>query len=177
MKDNDKFVFYKRSNQGNEPMSFEEIDSAFSKKHGNISKLNLIYFYISAISQLYANPYATPGEHGEVHFPLQVLDPTVLDNLIADLYPILHRDKELLEHLQKVSIGFRAACSIMASIQMEVAFEGQKAIARFNQSIRQKFHLFAPSLPIILKILQQRYGIFGPIAWGIGNEQGKEKAK
>ena len=98
---NDGRCFAKRTNKGNEPMSYEEIRLAFLQYYEKRLKLQLLKAELDNIKKhtedLIIPPHAASTQPAMGDFSL-----TVLETVLADTYTILAGNQELLDALAEV---------------------------------------------------------------------------
>jgi len=161
------FLFYKRTNKGNVPMAFAEIEKAYASKLSVIAKLKLIHLEISVFAMLMSAPSGKVVEIGKifkkkrVEYSLVAWNPSLLENAICDLYPIIDEDAELLDHLSKIILVSRVITSIMSLFPLRLKLETdmKKTVEEYNTSISKRWNLVRPSINRVLSILKERYGI------------------
>ena len=95
--DRDKRYFWKRTNAGCEQMTLEEIRALFLDTEGRRRLVALLYWHIQTfrITAELAKTLST----GKVPPPSPDID--VIDQIIPDLWPLLHGDPELVDLLLK----------------------------------------------------------------------------
>jgi hypothetical protein len=153
-----KFLFYKRTNKGNEPMTFMEVDRAFAIKSTVISKLTLLHLQLSNILTMAKNIYATQRVEGGFNYPILGPDPTLLEATISDLYPILCEDNELLLHLNRITIAAKVVSKEIANLPFEI-IKVKKPFEAYNSSVQPRKELLEAEIAEAFRILGQKYGI------------------
>jgi len=161
------FLFYKRTNQGNVHMAFAEIERAYAAKLGVIAKLKLIHLEISVFAMLMSDPFAKVVKSGKVFkkkrvdYSLVAWNPSLLENAICDLYPIIDEDAELLDYLRKITLisGVMAGIMSLFPLRLKLETDMEKTVEEYNTSIRKRWNLVSPSVNRVLVILKERYGV------------------
>lgn len=93
--------FTKRTNQGNEGMTIEEIRSAFLGLYEKRLKLQLLHAELAALKENAQSAYMT-GEEIEERYSLVSFDVHVIESILADTYSITASDSELLQALAQI---------------------------------------------------------------------------
>jgi len=89
--------FWKRTNKGNDPMTYEEIRMAFHNYEERVEKLKLLYIeLLSNFEQLSSMKIEDPSG---TKYSLMTLDSTVINSLLTDLFTIIGRNKKLVRIL------------------------------------------------------------------------------
>jgi hypothetical protein len=153
-----KFLFYKRTNKGNEPMTFLEIDREFAIKSTVISKLTLLHVQLSNILTMVKDIYATQRVEGGFSYPILGPDPALLEVTISDLYPILCEDGELLFHLNRITIAAKAVSKLIANLPFEI-IKVKKPFEAYNSSVQPRKEALEVEITEAFRILGQKYGI------------------
>lgn len=127
--------FYKRTNQGNEPMSHEEIRLAFLSRHERTRKLRMLIRtlgdYLPAVAGL---KLPAPASDGSVPMSLCDLNVGILDVLMSDLYVLLpDEDKELWPNLRELRDRAQSINEVMKLFRMRY-FGGMLPVERVIES-------------------------------------------
>ena len=93
--------FTKRTNQGNEGMTIEEVRSGFLGLYEKRLKLQLLHAELAALKQNAKSAYIT-GEDIEDQYSLVSFDVHVIESILADTYSITASDSELLQALAQI---------------------------------------------------------------------------
>lgn len=153
-----KFAFYKRTNKGNEPMTFLEVDMAFATKSAVVSKLTLLHSELARFTSLLNNALATPRKEGGFDYPIIGPDPTLLQVIISDLYPLIHKDKELLLHLTRLTMASRAVNNEITQIPLRMIMV-KKAFEEYNISVSPRIKIMKTEISEIFRILEHKYEV------------------
>ena len=157
-KEKGRFAFYKRTNKGNEPMTFLEVDMAFATKSGVVSKLTLLHSELGRFTSLLNNALATPNKEGGFTYPSIGPDPTLLQVITSDLYPLIHKDKELLLHLTRLAMASRAVNNEIVQIPLRMIMV-KKAFEEYNISVSPKIEIMKTEISEIFRILEHKYEV------------------
>jgi len=131
--------FYKRTNQGNEPMSYGEIVDAFNYRDHLRSKLTFLSSQLSNIEYLLPHIYSTLVDKEHYSHPLVVLDYNLLDALLADLYPIVRNDTELLHSISRLKFMCMTTNGLISKLPWELAQRPQEEVAEeYNRNIGER---------------------------------------
>lgn len=93
--------FVKRTNRGNEPMSYEEIRLAFLQYYEKRLKLQLLKAELENIKK-HAEELIMPAWDAAKKFGMGEFSLTVIETVLADTYTILAEQHELLELLGEI---------------------------------------------------------------------------
>jgi hypothetical protein len=157
-----RFVFYKRTNQGNIPMTFAEIDKAFAIKAGVVGKLTLLHWQIVVILRFLKLMKDTTYDRKTKTLRYSLIGPdnTLLDVAICDLYPLIRDDAELLSILSRISVSSRVMRAIIDDLRMRTPWIGtEEALTEYHNSIHNKLPILEGDIGAVLKILEDRYGV------------------
>ncbi len=100
--------FTKRTNQGNEGMTIEEVRSGFLGLYEKRLKLQLLHAELAVLKQNAQSAYIT-GAEIEDQYSLVSLDVHVIESILADTYSITASDSELLQALAQIRQVTRVA--------------------------------------------------------------------
>lgn len=92
VKKDDKWVFKKRTNEGDDNMSYDDIRLAFLHNHDRLRRVFLLKIELGEI-KYEAEQYLEINTTN----PLAKFDLSVLDSLWSDIYPIAHQSAELTD--------------------------------------------------------------------------------
>ena len=96
----DKWVFKKRTNKGNEDMSYDEIRLAFLHHHDRLRRVTLLKAELEEI-RYEAQQHLLMIDGQNTNFPAR-FELSVLDDLWSDIYPILHASPEITESITQL---------------------------------------------------------------------------
>jgi hypothetical protein len=162
-----KFLFYKRTHQGNAPMTFTELDKAFAIKAGAVGKLTLLHWQLAAIvTNLKIMKNTTYDKKTkQASGPLMGPDNILLDVAICDLFPLISDDAELLLALSRISVACRAMRVVVDEYRLRIPLSPEEAVTHFNKLFHPRLPILETSIATALKILEDRYGVkTNPIA-------------
>jgi hypothetical protein len=160
----EKRIFYKRTNKGNDFMTYEEIRMSFQSYTERREKLKLLYIeLLSNIDLLQRMKITETGD--QPSYSLITLDSTIIENLLTELYTILGSGKELI----KILLAIRNTIKIInnkAKIffsQVAMPMTNQAAIIiEHNKYINGRADFLLPLLNQALDILEKKFGLSNP---------------
>lgn len=94
--------FTKRTNKGNEDMSYEEIRMAFLQYYEKRLKLQLLHAELKNIKQHAQKDLLKEGWDMKVNFGMGEFSLTIVETVLADTYTILVEHQELLDILDQI---------------------------------------------------------------------------
>src|SRR5712692_11766159 len=94
--------FAKRTNKGNEHMSYEEIRMAFLQYYEKRLKLQLLQAELRNIKSHAENDLMIPGWATKVRFGKGEFGLTVIETVLADTYTIMAGHQELLDVITEI---------------------------------------------------------------------------
>jgi hypothetical protein len=96
--DTNKRIFWKRTNKGNEQMTYEEIRMSFLNYEERREKLKLLYVELLSNKE---NLEAMKIDATEINnfYSLITIESTIIDSMLTDLYTIIDKDQELIKLL------------------------------------------------------------------------------
>jgi len=100
--DNDGRCFAKRTNKGNEPMSYEEIRMAFLQYYEKRLKLQLLRAELSNIKRHAEKDLMIVGWEAKSKFGKGEFGLTVIETILADTYTIIGGYQELLDAIAEI---------------------------------------------------------------------------
>lgn len=167
--EDDRICFYKRTNQGNEPMSHEEIRLAFLSRHERSRKLRLLMRtladYLFAVPRLKS---PTPASDGSVPMNLTELNVGILDVLISDLYVLVpDEDKELWPNLRQLRDRAQSINEVMKLFRMRY-FSGILPVEKVIESHNKHVDALVPGfVKLIETIMTQldKHGVEGGVIY------------
>lgn len=164
----DKRIFLKRTNQGNEHMTYEEIRMSFLNYEERREKLKLLYLeLLSNIEQLKAMKIdRASDETSQIYYSLVTLDSTIISSLLTDLYTIIGKNKDLVTALftirenikvtnNKTRIFFSQAALPLSNLP-QLAKE-------HNEFINQKAEVLKPLIEKAIRILEEKFALKNPL--------------
>src|SRR5260370_460931 len=104
--------FPKRTNKGNEDMSYEEIRMAFLQYYEKRLKLQLLQAELKNIKQ-HAEDLTKTYPDAQVKFGVGEFSLTVIETVLADTYTILAEHRDLLEILDEIRNHCRVANNLL----------------------------------------------------------------
>jgi len=132
--------FPKRTNKGNEDMSYEEIRMAFLQYYEKRLKLQLLQAELKNIKQ-HAEDLTKTYPDAQVKFGVGEFSLTVIETVLADTYTILAEHRDLLEILDEIRNHCRVANNLLQMFS-PIAFpwtgnnvEPHPAIEKHNRNI------------------------------------------
>lgn len=147
--DRESCCFFKRTNRGNQQMSYAEIQEAFALKSVSIAKLTLLHTHVSEIETFLAALDRTPVAR---------LDYGLLDILVADLHPVLKRDKRLLDNIARLKLH----CNSI-NLQIDNLLANRYIAAGVTEGYTRTLDQMKPAVSRlaqgILTILRDGYGV------------------
>lgn len=150
----DRWVFKKRTNKGNENMSYDEIRRAFLHNHERLRRASLLRTELDEI-MYEASQYLEIIEGKNTNFPAR-FDLSVLDALWSDIYPVAHASTVVAEAITRL----RRLCRTVnrnADIIERWSFRGTGAVMYMNPartSNSESLHGIIASATDALKALQ-----------------------
>ena len=99
-------IFYYRTNNGNEPMSHEQIKESFLRYEDRRHKLNLLYIELLSNSKIAEELLRTAnlGIIDVLNFSPHKFEVSLLTSLLPDVYNIIYNDRETLVSLIKLRL-------------------------------------------------------------------------
>ncbi|MFC2000511.1 helix-turn-helix domain-containing protein [Chloroflexota bacterium] len=165
--EDNRLYFYKRTNQGNEPMSHEEIRLAFLSLHERTRKLRLLSRtladYLFAVQHLKS---PAPANDGSVPMSLSELNVGILDVLISDLYVLLpEEDKELWPNLRILRSQAQAINEEAKLFRMQY-FSGLLPVERVIEKHNKYVDTLVPEFVVLIQTIMtqlDRHGVGGGV--------------
>lgn len=100
--EDDKWTFPKRTNKGNETMTYEEINLAFTGYERKRARLLLIVSELEMLKKNAKEAYFEDPNRWKDEAPFADLSTSVLETAIGEVYDILLQDMRLIEALKAV---------------------------------------------------------------------------
>lgn len=167
LKEDERF-FWKRTNRGNEYMTYEEIRMSFLNYEEQREKLKLLYLeLLSNIEQLKTmKTDRASDETSRVYYSLVTLDSTVINSLLTDLYTIIGKNKDLITTLFTIRENIKVTNNktrIFFS-QMAVPLSNSRDLVKeHNEFINQKVEVLKPLIEKAIKILEEKFALKNPL--------------
>jgi hypothetical protein len=160
--EDNRLCFYKRTNQGNEPMSHEEIRLSFLNRHERSRKLRLLIRtladYLFAVPSLKS---PAPASNGSVFMTLSQLNVGILDVLISDLYVLLpDEDKELWPNLRKLRNQAQAINELMNLFRIRY-FSGILPVEKVIESHNKHLDTLIPGFVELTETIMHQLPMHG----------------
>jgi hypothetical protein len=156
--DDGKYWFCKRTNRGNEEMSYAEIEEAFTLKSQTLSKLMLLNLELANMELLLPHLQAMPLGGNKYSCPLAKLDYGLLDVLASELYPTIGTNRNLLDQIYALKIVCMVINSLIEGLPIETV-KSKNAFERYNEQMNDKVRLVSDLITAIRKILRDEYEI------------------
>jgi len=161
----DKRLFQKRTNKGNDYMSYEEIKFSFQNYQERKEKLKLLYIELLSNIELLNSMKIDDAEKENSH-SLITLDNTILNGLLIELYSSISKDKELIRILfnvrkktkiinNKIKIFFSKVSLPMTNIN--------SIVRDHNDFINTQVDNLKPILEKAIKILEFKFDLKNPL--------------
>jgi len=158
-------VFQKRTNRGNDFMSYEEIKLSFQSYQERREKLKLLYIeLLSNIEQL--NSMRVDDASKENTHSLVNLDSTILTGLLSELYTSISKDKELIRLLFTIREQTKIINNKIKIFFSEVALPITNKtilVKSHNEFINSRVDSLKPIIARALTILEYRFDLKNPL--------------
>lgn len=156
--------FWKRTNKGNDVMTYEEIRMSFHNYEERVEKLKLLYIeLLSNFEQL--NKMKVEDPSGTT-YSLMTLDSTVINSLLTDLFTIIGRNKRLV----RILFTIREQTKIMNNkIRMFYSMmaipltKKEEIVKAHNQFINQEASRLIPLVVEATNILETDFKLKNPL--------------
>lgn len=157
----EKRLFQKRTNKGNDYMSYEEIKFSFQDYQERREKLKLLYMELTLnleqVDSMKIDELSLEKKYSLIDF-----DNTIINGLLSELYSSISKDKELVKILFKIRERVK-----MINNKMRIFFSGislplsnrKEIVSEHNQYINSQIEILKPHLQDAIKILESRFGI------------------
>lgn len=161
----DKRVFWKRTNTGNEQMTYEEIRMSFRNYEERREKLKLLYLeLLSNKEQL--ESMRTPEDSIEGRYSLISLDSAVIDMLLGDVYSMIAKNSDLVKNLMNLRSQIRVINNefkiFNAKIALPMTNQGQ-ITKQHNEFVNGKIDELVPSFQAALTALETDFSFKNPL--------------
>jgi len=161
----DKRLFQKRTNKGNDYMSYEEIKLSFQNYQERREKLKLLYIeLLSNIEQL--NSMKIDDASKENAHSLVTLDSTILTGLLSELYTSISKDKEFVRILFTIREKTKIINNKIKIFFSEVALpltNKKDLIKSHNEFINSQVDNLKPHIERALQILESKFDLKNPL--------------
>lgn len=158
-KDKELFSFYRRTNKGNEPMSFAELGMAFTRRLVTRDKVQFLSDQLKECSERASDGMTVKVlEDKRLSYPIAGWEPSVLEYTTAELYPIFKGDKEILYELSYVVRLCRVINNVIINFEvLKETMGSKKATERHNRIVGERIILLEESVKKSQKLLKRRY--------------------
>jgi hypothetical protein len=156
--------FWKRTNKGNDAMTYEEIRMSFHNYEERVEKLKLLYIeLLSNFEQLKKMKVEDPSG---TTYSLVTLDSTVINNLLTDLFTIIGRNKRLVRILftirEETKIMNNKIRMFYSTMTMPLTNKNELVKAH-NQFVNQKASELVPLIIEATNILETDFKLKNPL--------------
>lgn len=154
---------YCRTNKGNEIMNYNQVKEAFLGYEERRHKLRLLYVELLANNNI-ASDITLQSEDGR-RVSFGEFNGDVITNLLADIYPVIQNDKELLRLILELRIKISQTNSrirMSSSFALDANLGGVRSMSAQIDEMIKKY--IVPTIEEIKKILESRYGLHNPFA-------------
>lgn len=161
----DKRIFQKRTNKGNDYMSYEEIKYSFQDYQERKEKLKLLYIeLLSNIEQL--NSMKIDNASKEDAHSLVTLDSTILSGLLSELYTSISKDKDLVRILftvrERTKIINNKIKIFFSQVVLPLSNKTQ-LVKEHNDFINSQVDVLKPQIQKALNILEDKFDLKNPL--------------
>lgn len=161
----DKRIFHKRTNKGNDHMTYEEIKFSFSDFQERREKLKLLYIELLSNVEQMDSMKIKDASKENVH-SLVNLDSGILNNLLSDLYTSISKNNELIRILftirEKTKVINNKIKIFFSQIAMPVTNKGQ-LVKEHNEFINTQVDVLKPHVLRALEILETEFDLENPL--------------
>jgi hypothetical protein len=156
--------FWKRTNKGNDLMTYEEIRMSFQNYQERLEKLKLLYIeLLSNFEQL--NSVKVDDPSGSV-YSLVTLDSTVINSLLTDLFTIIGRNKKLVRILFTIREEIKVMNNKTRMFYTQMAMPLANAVEitkAHNKFINEKAVALIPLVVEATNILEADFKLKNPL--------------
>lgn len=160
-----KRLFQKRTNKGNDYMTYEEIKLSFSDFQNRIEKLKLLYIeLLSNIEQLDSMKIKDSSKEN-VH-SLVSLDNSMLNSLLSELYILISKNTELIRILFTVREKTKIVNNKIKIFFSQVALplsNSTQLTKEHNEFINSQVDALKPLILNAISILEEEFDMENPI--------------
>lgn len=161
----EKRIFYKRTNKGNDFMTYDEIRMSFQSYSERREKLKLLYIELLSNIDL-LKQMKIPEEGENPSYSLITLDSIIIENLLTELYTILGNDKELIQLLLSIRNQIKVINnkSKIFFSQVVLPLSNKVSIVKeHNKFINDRADFLVPLLHTALSILESKFDLVNPL--------------
>jgi hypothetical protein len=155
------WVFPKRTNQGNDFMSYSEVQSMFLGYYEKRLKLQLLRAELEQIAADARNMIIPPDRNDGTTYNLRTIELRVLETVLSDTYSITHSSPELLGAIAELRSTARIINNKVETFRFEVALpttNRREVVIHHNDFIRppceRVVELVRAALPMLDEILR-----------------------
>jgi hypothetical protein len=163
---NGEHRFYKRTNKGNELMTYAEIQGAFLQFEERRQRLRLLYVeLLSTLEKSRAMQIAPEKQSQE--YPLVTLDATVITSLLTDVYSLIQAHPGLVANLLRLRTEISAidtASHIFYARLASQRNEEASLIRQFNSYVERTLESLIPLLEQVMSLLESEFGLTNPLS-------------
>ena len=161
----EKRLFQKRTNRGNDFMSYEEIKLSFQNHQERREKLKLLYIeLLSNIEQL--NSMKIDDASKENAHSLVTLDSTIITGLLSELYTSISNNNELVKILliirERTKIINNKIKLFFSQVVIPMTNKGE-IVKAHNEFINSKVDELKPLIQQALTILETKFDLKNPL--------------
>ncbi|MDQ3970138.1 MAG: ATP-binding protein [Thermoproteota archaeon] len=157
----DRRIFYKRTNAGNEQMTYEEIRMSFHNYEERRKKLKLLHTELLLNSGLLGSMKVKNTSEMNPH-SLVTMDSIIITSLLSDLYTIIEKNKQLLIILNIVRNEIRVINNKIRLFLSQMAFprtDTKQLIKEHNNFLNHKADALVPVIGEALIILEKDFNL------------------
>lgn len=161
-----KRIFWKRTNTGNEQMTYDEIRMNFQNYEERREKLKLLYLELLSNKQQLESMRAPEGSIEGI-YSLVSLDSTVIDTLLSDVYSMIAKNSNLVKSLMNLRSQIRVINNKIKVFYTQVALPttNQRQITgQHNEFINGKIEELVPIFQAALTTLENDFKIKDPLS-------------
>lgn len=158
-------LFYKRTNKGNDYMTYEEIKMSFQNYEERREKLKLLYIeLLSNIEQL--DSMKVEDSSKENVYSLVTLDSATINSLLTDLYTTIGQNKRLVQILftirERIKIINNKIKLFFSQVALPTTNQKTKVIEH-NEFINKNSDALKPLIKEALEILEKEFDLKNPL--------------
>ncbi len=159
---NEKSRFYYRTNSGNELMSYEQVREAFLSYEQREQKLRLLYTELLYNKEI-ADIIRKRSTEASTEISLSYFEVDVILRLLADIYPIIAKDQELVDVILRVRYDLSTTNTsikfALSKLPLPI-INTTDVIKKHNRNITDSINNYIiPNVDKAISILRQRYSI------------------
>ena len=162
----DKRIFWKRTNTGNEQMTYDEIRMSFRNYEERREKLKLLYLELLSNKQQLESMKVPEGSI-EGSYSLVSLDSTIIDALLSDVYSMIAKNSNLVKNLMNLRSEIRIINNKIKVFYTQVALPMtnlEQITKQHNEFIIRKVEELDPSIQSALTALESDFNIKNPLS-------------